>query len=88
MGQLVEVLLLDEHLHRRVVDEEEARQRVELVRRFDLGDRALADLDAVALGQLQLQGRLQRPSRCTWSSAFGKPMTNSRVGVSGAPMVR
>ena len=54
-GQVVEVILVLKDVHRRVVDRQERREVVELVRRLDLFDRGLADVDAVLAGQGQLQ---------------------------------
>ena len=53
--QVVEVILVLEDIHGRVVDGQEGREVVELVRRLDLLDRGLADVDAVLAGQGQLQ---------------------------------
>ena len=59
-GQVVEVLRLPQHVHRRVVDGEEAGQRVERVRGLDLGDGALADRNTIALRQLEFERGLER----------------------------
>ena len=53
--EVAEVVGGDEHAHRRVVDGEEAGERVELVGRLDLLDGRLGQLDAVAAGELELQ---------------------------------
>ena len=59
-GKVVEVALRSQHIHCRVVDGEEAGQRVEQVGRLDLFDGALPDVDAIALGELELERRFQR----------------------------
>ena len=58
-GQVVEVVLILEDVHGRVVDSQEGREVVELVRRLDLLYRGLADIDAVLAGQGQLQVGLE-----------------------------
>ena len=58
-GQVVEVVLILEDVHRRVVDGQEGRKVVELVRRLDLLDRGLADIDAILAGEGQLQVGLE-----------------------------
>ena len=57
--QVVEVVLILKDVHGRIVDRQEGREVVELVRRLDLFDRGLADIDAVLAGQGQLQVRLK-----------------------------
>ena len=54
-GQVVEVVLVLEDVHGRIVDGQEGREVVELVGRLDLLDRGLADVDAVLAGEGQLE---------------------------------
>ena len=58
-GQVVEVVLILEDVHRRVVDGQEGRQVVELVGGAHFLDRGLADVDAILAGEGQLQVRLE-----------------------------
>ena len=53
--KIVEIILVLEHVHRRVVDGEEGGQVVELVGRLHFLDCALADVDAVLAGQREFQ---------------------------------
>ena len=71
-GQVVEVVLVLEDIHGRVVDSQEGREVVELVRRLDLFDRGLADIDAVLAGQGQLQVRLEGAFQVQVQLGFGQ----------------
>ena len=77
VGKVAEVVGGHEHVHRRVVDGEEAGERVELVRRLHLGDGLLGELDAVARRRAAASARATSvPSRCRCSSHFGSPAMN------------
>ena len=54
-GQIVEIVLILEDIHGRVVDGQEGREVVELVGGLHLLDRGLADVDAVLASECQLE---------------------------------
>ena len=54
-GQVVEVVLVLEDVHGRIVDGQEGREVVELVGGTHLLDRGLTDVDAVLAGEGQLE---------------------------------
>jgi len=58
-GEVVEVGLGDEHVHRRVVHAEETRERIELVGGAHLVHGALTDVHPVPARQLELELRLE-----------------------------
>ena len=58
-SQIVEIVLILEDVHGRVVDGQEGREVIELVGGAYLLDRALADVDAILAGKYQLQVRLE-----------------------------
>ncbi len=59
-GEVVEVLLADQHVHALIVEVEEALEVVEPVGRPHLLDRGVGEGDAVPFGQREHQLRLQR----------------------------
>ena len=81
----VEIPPLLEHIHRRVVEHgEEAEQGVEPVGRLDVGDRALPMSIQLRSARSSFNAGSRVPSRWMCSSALGRPVTNSRVGVAGS----